>query len=342
MSAALSPIPVVIDTDVGTDADDALAIVLALASPELDLVGLTIVDGDVDTRARLAARLLGMAGRPDIPIYKGASRPIGVGRMPTWFGHEGEGVLDTPWDGPEAEIHDQPAAEWLIERSRTDPFHLAAIGPFTNVAHAVQLDATFPDRILGLTVMGGMVHPDVYLPQWQQFFRETGLPPNHMDHNAASDVEASLIMARAGFDMTWVTAELTFCTTLHADAMARFSATGTILGARLAEVLRIWSSRYFHVIPNFPLTARPFPPDAVAALHDPLAVASIFGGEWLSLRKHNLRFGEAEGLFRIEETVGAAEAVNRISTAVDRAAFEAFVVDRLERHLRSIEEVRPA
>ena len=65
------PIPVVIDTDIGADPDDALALVLALASPEVDVRGVTIVSGDVDLRARIAARLLGMAGRPDIPVFRG-------------------------------------------------------------------------------------------------------------------------------------------------------------------------------------------------------------------------------------------------------------------------------
>lgn len=337
----MTPIPIVIDTDIGTDVDDAIAILLALASPELDLIGLTIVDGDVALRARLAARLLGMAGRPDIPIHVGAGQPIGTGRMPTWFGHEGRGVLDQPWDGPEATIHSQPAAQWLVDLSRIRPFHLAAIGPFTNVAHAVRLDAAFPDRVLGLAVMGGMVHPEAYLPQWQKFFREAGLPPNHMDHNTASDVEAALITATAGFAMTWVTAELTFCTTLDAGAMRRFQASGVTLGERLAELLRIWSTEYFHVIPNFPLTARPFPTDAVAALHDPLTVAAIFGWPGLAVRDHRLQFSQAGDLFVIEETAAGPATIQRVSTAVDREAFEQFVVERIGQLLDSIKEVRP-
>ena len=60
-----SAIPIVIDTDVGADPDDALALILALASPEVDVRGVTIVSGDVSWRARIATRLLGIAGRSD-------------------------------------------------------------------------------------------------------------------------------------------------------------------------------------------------------------------------------------------------------------------------------------
>ena len=82
----VEPVPVVLDTDIGTDVDDALALALALASPEIDLIGVTVVDGNVEVRAEIAARLLGMAGRSDVPVFVGASSPIGIGRMPTWFG----------------------------------------------------------------------------------------------------------------------------------------------------------------------------------------------------------------------------------------------------------------
>ena len=339
-----SPIPMVLDTDIGTDVDDALALALALASPEIELLGVTVVDGDVGTRARMASRLLGMAGRADVPVLVGEANPIGAGRMPTWFGHEGEGLLDEPWDGPEAPILDQRAADWLVERSLEVPYHLVAVGPFTNVARAVGIDPTLPARLIHLTVMGGMVHAEHYDAQWKQFFDETGLPPNHMDHNTASDVEAALIMARAGFDMTWITAELTFCTTLDRAAIKAFRASGSTFGDRLARLLEIWSTRWFHHIPNFPVTARPFPVDAVAALHDPLALASVFAGAWVTIRPHDLRFAAAGDLFEIAEVVPGApdrltvEARHNVSVSVDRARFAEFFVERVATYLSSIGE----
>jgi inosine-uridine nucleoside N-ribohydrolase len=68
----IASIPIVIDTDVGDDPDDALALVLALASPEVDVRGVRIVSGDVAWRARIATQLLGMAERSDVPVFLGA------------------------------------------------------------------------------------------------------------------------------------------------------------------------------------------------------------------------------------------------------------------------------
>ncbi len=144
-----SPIPIVIDTDIGADPDDALALVLALASPEVDVRGVTIVSGDVRWRARIATRLLGMAGRSDIPVFLGRGEPHQMS------GAEGQGLLDLPYDGPEATVETTPAVDWLLAESRRGPFHLVAIGPLTNVAAAIEEDREFAGRLLGLTVMGG-------------------------------------------------------------------------------------------------------------------------------------------------------------------------------------------
>ena len=135
-----SPIPIVVDTDIGADPDDALALVLALASPEVDVRGVTIVSGDVDLRARMAARLLGMAGRPDIPIFRGRGESLDPTREPAMTGTEGQGLLDLPYQGPEATIDATSASDWLVEESRRRPFHLVTIGPLTNVAFALGQD----------------------------------------------------------------------------------------------------------------------------------------------------------------------------------------------------------
>jgi purine nucleosidase len=329
----VAPIPLVIDTDAGTDVDDALAIVLALASPEVHLIGVTIVDGDVDLRAWIVARLLGMAGRSDIPIYKGRDRPIGPGRMPTICGHEGRGLLDVPYDGPEATIHETPAADWLIEESRRRPFHLVAIGPYTNVAVAVEQDPGFPLRLLHLTVMGGMVHAATYSAAWRQFFETTGLDPAWIDHNTQSDPTAALIVARSGVPITWVTAELTFHLPLTLAGLARIEAIDTPLSDALARLARIWNDNGFRS-PGAPYDGpSPFPENAVACFHDPLALASIFAAGWLTLRPHQLRYAIAERLFYTHEVKdGGTEAL--VSVAAEPAAFERFYLDRLEAFLR--------
>ena len=68
---------VIIDTDIGDDIGDALALAVALQSPALDIVGITTAYGDVQTRARLARRICSAAGRPDIPVMAGEPMPLG-------------------------------------------------------------------------------------------------------------------------------------------------------------------------------------------------------------------------------------------------------------------------
>lgn len=324
------PTPLVIDTDTGTDIDDALAIVLALASTEVDLIGITVVDGDVDLRARMVARLLGMAGRADIPVFKGLDQPLGAGRMPTMRGHEGRGLLDHAWDGPEATIHHVSAVEWLVAESRRRAYHLAAIGPYTNVAAAIQLNPAFPRRLLGLTVMGGMVHERHFSDEWRQFFAHLGETGAWIDHNTASDPQAALIVARAGVATTWVTAELTFHLPLTSAGLARIEAVGSPLSDALVRMTRIWNDEWFRWLPVSYDGPSPFPTNAVACLHDPLAVSAIFPGEWLTLQTESLRYGIDGALFRTYPTSdGDGDAEARVSVAADPAAFEGFYLDRV-------------
>jgi len=332
----MNRIPVVLDTDIGTDVDDALFLLMALASPEIDLIAVTIVDGHVDQRAQIAARLLGMAGRADIPVYMGAQRPLAEGRGPTWFGHEGRGVLDMPYEGPVAQIHTLSASEFMVEASKKHPYHLVAIGPFTNVALAFQLDPSLAQRLIHLTVMGGMVHPETYTAKWQQFFADTRILPAHMDHNTASDVRAALAVATAGIDMTWVTAEITFCTPLNKRAIELFRSSDTHLGNAMAAMLSIWNDEWFHFIPQFPDYPSPFPEDAVACLHDPLALASLFPQQWMTLEKQSVRFAIEGHLFRIHPVTTSIDAYHQISVEVDTAAFETFYLERIETFLKAL------
>ena len=332
-------IPVVFDTDIGTDVDDALALTLILASPELDLKGVTVVDGGehVHKRAEMAAILLGAAGRDDVPVLVGAGHPIGAGRMPSWFGHEGKGILDIDYHGPRAVIHEMQAADWLVEYSKQERFQVIAVGPFTNVALAYKKDHGFADRLLHLTVMGGMVHEESYNEGWQTFFAQKNVPPAHLDHNTASDLEAALIIARSGIDITWVTAELTFCTYLMQDSVENIRAVGSRYGTILTDMIQVWNDERFHYIPKFPDYPSPFPQKAMACLHDPLAVASIFMDTNLVLQAHHLRFALEDSLFRVYEThQDTAEVLHQVSVRVDGSTFEQYYLDRIIHYLETI------
>jgi purine nucleosidase len=296
-------IPVVFDTDIGTNVDDALALALALASPEIRLVAVTVVNGDAATlklRARIAARLLGLARRADVPVFAGHPERLTASTRYTHLGHGGEGLLELPQDGADAPIHDTPAADWLIEHSRRERLHVVATGPLTTIAVALQRDPTLQQRLRHLSVMGGSVTPEGAA----------------RDYNTACDPLAALVCATSGVPITWVTIEVTLRTAMTRAALERIRDAHTPLLDALARLTDIWSARHFQG-----------PPDAVARYHDPLAMSSVFGGPWLTLRTEHMDYSVGDGLFRIHPGAGAHRAV--ASTDVDSEAFEAAYLDRV-------------
>jgi purine nucleosidase len=318
-----SPIPIVIDTDVGADPDDALALILALASPEVDVRGVTIVSGDVTWRARIATRLLGMAGRSDVPVFLGRDEPHQMS------GAEGEGLLDRPYQGPEATVQTTPAVGWLLTESRRRPFHLVAIGPLTNVASAIEQDPEFAGRLLGLTVMGGLLDERTMPIAWQRAIQEHGAAA-WPDYNTMCDPAAALTVARCGIPITWVTLDATMRAPLRAAARGMLPSDHP-LGAALGRMIDAWYAFWFPTALPPPHDPGPVPADAVAILHDPLAVAALFAGEWLQLRPARLASGIEEGVFRLHEQ--PAGAPGWLAARVDGAGFETFLVARIVRHL---------
>jgi pyrimidine-specific ribonucleoside hydrolase len=151
-------VKILIDCDPGID--DAVALLLACASPELELLGVTTVAGNVDlaNTTRNARRILTLAGRPDVPVASGADRPL-VRDVPGRAEHvHGEdGVHRAVLPEPAADLDPRPAVDLLADavRAATGPVTLVAVGPLTNVA---LLYAVHPDAAAALArvvVMGG-------------------------------------------------------------------------------------------------------------------------------------------------------------------------------------------
>jgi purine nucleosidase len=178
--------PFVLDTDIGTNVDDLLALLFVLGSPELDLVGVTTVSGDTGVRAAVAAHALSLAGRGGVPVVAGAGTALS-GRPPRWAGYEVELVAAGGWRRPDA-----GATDWLHDAARRHGGRLevGAIAPLTNLALALRADPAFAAGVRRVHLMGG------------------GGPPDAPDHNlradavAAAEVVAALDIGLCGVDVT--------------------------------------------------------------------------------------------------------------------------------------------
>jgi inosine-uridine nucleoside N-ribohydrolase len=147
---------VIVDTDPGID--DAIAIFLALASPELDVVGLTTVFGNcaVDVATRNALTLLDVAGRADIPVAMGAANPVAMpylGGAPHVHGTDGLGDGADPLPTPAGQPVAVTAAEFLCRHAPGTS--ILAIGPLTNLALALRLRPDLDTLVDQVVVMGG-------------------------------------------------------------------------------------------------------------------------------------------------------------------------------------------
>ncbi len=154
---------ILIDTDPGID--DAMAIFYALASPELDVVGLTTIFGNSDTETCTvnALRLLEIAGRTDIPVARGALRPLAMEfRGPADFVHGIDGQGDTFLPPPLTKRLATDAARFIVDAVMAAPgeITLVPIGPLTNIALAMLLEPRLADALAGIVLMGGAAFVD--------------------------------------------------------------------------------------------------------------------------------------------------------------------------------------
>jgi inosine-uridine nucleoside N-ribohydrolase len=307
---------IVLDTDIGTDVDDALALALALASPELELVAITTVSGDTTIRARIAARLLALAGRSDIPVHAGCATSLATPGGFAWFGHEGDGILD----GTRDPIAGESAVDALLRLfDGDDALELVAIGPLTNLAVALERDPSFARRIGRLTVMGGWLRGAV--------IGGNTLPPA-VDYNLCSDAVAAERVLSAGIPIRLVSADATVQVWLTGADVVGLERAGSPLHAALARAIGIWAPLQQRLFAGL---GAPLAPDNAAFLHDPLALACVHDESFCTMEELTVAPGVVEGVFRsLLRPTGTAGAVRmRCATAVDAARFTAHVRRRL-------------
>lgn len=152
-------IPLLIDTDPGVD--DALALLMAFNDRNHDIVGLTVVAGNVGLQhtVRNALKLCEIAGRGDIPVFAGTAAPLLHPSPDAGYVHGRDGFGDVGYEPAhrQAEVEHAALAILRLSREHAGRLLLVALGPLTNLALALKLDPTLPQRIARLVVMGGAV-----------------------------------------------------------------------------------------------------------------------------------------------------------------------------------------
>lgn len=237
-AAAADPIPVFLDTDIGDDIDDALALALALQSPELKVLGISTVLQDGPRRADLVWRMLQLYNRTDIPVGMGAEQPLlAPSRTGTVRQTEALSAQDVmPRD------RRRNGVELLIDTCMRagSKVTLIAYGPATNIALALRAEPQLRDHVERIVLMNGV------------FFRPG------LEYNTKMDPEASQIVYNSGLPVKTVGLDVTMQCQLTLEHLRQFSSSSHESVRFLWKLIQIWQNGN----PN----QRPI-------LHDPLAIA---------------------------------------------------------------------
>ncbi|BAQ67510.1 putative nucleoside hydrolase [Rhodovulum sulfidophilum] len=306
-------IPVIIDTDPGVD--DAAAILMALGSPELDVLGITTVAGNVGLSATLtnACRIVGLTGRTDLPVMAGARGPLMRDQV---FGkYAAIGAFPVPLlGGPAVAPSSENAVRFIARTARAaaeagTPLTICAIGPLTNIALALGMHPDVGRGIRRIVCMGGAIATQGHRTPWAEF-------------NIYADPHAAEIVFGSGVPLVLfpldVTTQALFTEAHVAEFRARGGAAGRALANLLTEYDRSDPERY----------GRPGGP-----LHDPMTIAWLLRPEMFTGR--GARIGVQVGGATSGSTFADFKAPSprsAVITGVDEAAYVALVLDRIAAH----------
>ncbi|MGN7919133.1 nucleoside hydrolase [Lysobacter sp. 22409] len=225
-------IPLLIDTDPGVD--DALALLMAFNDPRHELVGLTIAAGNVGLKHTVAnaLKLCEVAG-VDVPVFAGADAPLLHPSPDAGYVHGQDGFGDVGYEAAQRQVEAEHAALAIIRLSHehAGKLLLVALGPLTNVALALKLDPTLPQRIARLVVMGGAVTCQGNITPAAEF-------------NIYFDPEAAHIVFEAFEHIDLADWEAVIAHGLHHERVLTWFQTDSARGKfyeRISEKTRMWS-----------------------------------------------------------------------------------------------------
>ncbi|MCI0699642.1 MAG: nucleoside hydrolase [Planctomycetia bacterium] len=291
-ASAAEKIPILIDTDIGSDVDDAFALALAVASPEVEIVGVTTVGGSADDRAWLACRFLTQAGLKNIPVAIGAAPPekFGLDWQIQYRRHPAAIFNRTLKPVKES----APELMARLAKEHDGKLVVVCLGPLTNVASFIKHHPDAAKKVAEFVVMGGSVAVGY-----------EGKPKPEAEWNVKTDIPSAKAVFGSGLPLVVVPLDATATVKLNKAAREKLFSARTMLTYQVQNLYELWDKE-------------------TPVLFDPVAVALVFTHKRLVVKERRLEVTE-EGLTVVKE--GKANA--RVALSVQADEFVTWYVDRV-------------
>jgi inosine-uridine nucleoside N-ribohydrolase len=288
---------IIIDADPGVD--DALAILLAAASPELRIEGITPVAGNVPLELTLpnALRLVEIAGRTDIPVAAGANRPLTRKLITAAYAHGENGLGGVQFPEPKSKPVSETASQLIrrVVRAHPGEVTIVAIGPLTNLAVAIREDRDLPHMVRSIYLMGGSLSRGNVTPS--------------AEFNIYVDPEAAQEVFRAGIPIVMVGLDVTRKAVLRDEHIKQLEAASNQSAQAAGKITRaIWNRMQRSNFGGGPV------------MHDSVAVAALLDPAVVKLQDYYVEV-ETAGEFTAGETLGYSRApIRRSAPPADGSA----------------------
>jgi purine nucleosidase len=289
--------------------DDAIAILLAFASPEIEVVAITAVAGNVglDKTALNARRLADLVDRP-VVVAAGCAEPLSDPVTEDSVVHGRDGLGDLEWDEPRTILDPRHATEVIYDAAVEGPLTIVAIGPLTNLAVALERHPDLESMVERVIIMGGASFEGNVTPA--------------AEFNIWVDPEAARRVFAASWPIDLMPLDLTHQAYLVDEDLEEMRSWGTVVGERCAGMLEPYAAFHDQWYGNR---------DVI--MHDAMCVYELVSPGAISLQGVRLAVevaGEhARGATFIDRRRAQANSVQRVGVHVDNARFRRFLLDRL-------------
>ena len=291
---------IILDTDIGDDIDDALALAFAIMSDKIEILGVTTVFRNAEQRAELACCLLETLGRTDIPVYAGIGKTL-LQSIPDWeqvaATHQPRQMEVLKKQQPSIQPKPGNAVDFIIDTvmQSAGDITLVPIGPFTNIAAAFTLEPHLAQKTQ-IVMMGGAT--DRVRPEW----------------NALCDPEATRIVLGTGVPITMVGLDVTTKCVMSYEQVKTIGSVDRPINQICFELIHLWGGNN---------------PEPRPTLHDPLAVATLIDPTLCGTQEMRIEVETGADYLRGATVPIAGEPNTSVCTSVEATRFMDYFVKTL-------------